>query len=201
MADMLLTCHTFITCDCENPELAFKLLDFMSSHESALFMRYGEEGVDWAYAEEGEVDVNGEQADIRVINSAAYSGQNNINWHRVGATIFSESNTKLAFSDDGTWSSANNKLAYGGVAAYVTMPAKEEVVYDLVYTDEENEFVSEVKVTLTDYIREARGLFSTGVMDPNSDEDWNTYLSALENQGLSRWVEIAQTAYTRMNAK
>lgn len=193
--------HTFITSDCENPELAFKLLDFMSSRESYFWMRYGEKDVDWVYAEEGETDALGEQADIRIINGSVYSDQNNVNWHRVGTTIKALSNGRKTYVNDGSWSSANQELSYDVVEKYASMPKKEEVVYDLVYTEEENEFVSEVKTTLTDYIREARGLFATGVMDPSNDEDWQTYLAALENQGLSRYIEIAQTAYTRMNAE
>ena len=73
------------------------------------------------------------------------------------------------------------------------------MVYDLVYTAEELEVVSEVKQLLQDYIAEARALFATGVLDPNNDADWQSYLNNLENQRLSEFLAISQTAYDRMN--
>ena len=36
-----------ITRDCERPEIAFRLLDFMTKGESYIRQRWGEEGVDW----------------------------------------------------------------------------------------------------------------------------------------------------------
>jgi len=39
----------------------------------------------------------------------------------------------------------------------------------------------------------------TNTLDPNNDTDWNNYLSNLEAQGMSDWLAVAQSAYTRMN--
>ena len=45
------------------------------------------------------------------------------------------------------------------------------------------------------------GVSVSGVMDPNDDAQWETYLANLEAQGLSQYVATAQTAYTRMTAE
>ena len=47
-------------------------------------------------------------------------------------------------------------------------------------------------------VLEGDAVIDLGV-DPNSDADWETYLNAMESQGLSQWLNVAQTAYSRMN--
>ena len=42
---------------------------------------------------------------------------------------------------------------------------------------------------------EARALFISGAMDPNSDADWQTYLDNMEANGLSTALEVYQEAY------
>ena len=37
----------WITKDCDNPELAFRMGDLMYRHDVSFISRYGEEGVDW----------------------------------------------------------------------------------------------------------------------------------------------------------
>lgn len=191
--------HTFITSDCQNPEAAFRLLDLMSSEEGFLRMRYGVPGRDWDWAEEGMLADDGNPAVINEINNQVYSTQGNVTWCSMGSTMVTYNLHPTTFEDNGSWTSVRDKLCVGIRAAYETMPAPAEVVYDLAYTTEENELVSEVKTILKDYVQEARALFITGAMDPTNDADWQSYLDACEGQGMSDYLAAAQSAYTRMN--
>lgn len=188
---------SFITADCENPELAFQLLDFMCSDDAARAMRHGEEGVDWL-REEGE-SLFGEPSIIKIVNPGAFTAQGNQTWHNNGSTLQTHANYPAIFVDDGTYASKNSIIQKSQYDAMLSAPTPDEVVYDLVYTAEELEVVSEVKQLLQDYIAEARALFATGVLDPNNDADWQSYLNNLENQRLSEFLAISQTAYDRMN--
>ena len=80
-------------------------------------------------------------------------------------------------------------------------PVPEEVVYSLIYNADETEVVTEYKPLVTEIIGDYRSLFISGALDPESDADWQTYLTALEKEGMSKWLEASQTAYDRMNGK
>ena len=56
--------------------------------------------------------------------------------------------------------------------------------------------LSMLKVQLKNYIEESRSRFIIG--DLNLDNDWDTYLSTLEDLGLSRYLELEQKAYDTM---
>ena len=57
-----------ITSACENPEEVFRLFDLMLSEEACLRGRYGEKGVDWDFAEPGDISIFGTPAAIKIIN-------------------------------------------------------------------------------------------------------------------------------------
>lgn len=193
---------TFITEDAEDPVLAFKLLDFMCSQESVFRMRYGEEGVHWVRAEEGAVGALGTPATITVIDSSAYGGQNNVNWHAVGSVCVPLALMTTSYEEDGSWSSIRDgRLCYDERKLYDAAQQKDEIIYKIIYTSEENELVSSVLQQLKDYVDEARALFVSGVMDPNKDADWETYLSNLSAQGLDDYLDVTQTAYARMTGE
>jgi len=191
--------YTVITADCEDPVLAFRLLDFMCGQESSLRQRYGEFGVDWEWAKEGDIGSTGDPAALREIDSSVYGSQNNQNWHSMYANILPLCLWLPASITDDPWEAARSDLSKSISKGFLDAGLPAEAVYQIIYTTAENETVAEVKSILIDYLNESRALFITGAMDPNSDADWETYLNAMESQGLSQWLEVAQTAYSRMN--
>lgn len=201
---------TYITEDCEDPALAFKFIDFMYSEESILRQRYGKLGTDWEWAPAGMKNQNGKEAKVLVHDAQAYSGQNNKTWHVLGCYILEyakypsvnagyDPNVKVEDMDfAGQKSAWQNKEV---VAAWYTGAQKEDVFYKAVYNAEENEAVAEYSKNFLAYVEEARALFTTGTLDPNSDADWEQYLSNLEASGMSALLEATQSAVNRMNGK
>lgn len=190
--------YSFITSDCENPVLAFRLLDFMGSAESWKRIRWGIYGEDWEDAQEGDTTILGVPVEVHVLNANAYGEQNNHMWHGQGSAILTTGMWSNGASKEETWATRRSRLTYGIFQAYLDGARPDEVIYDLIYSGDELTTVKSLSTQLKDYIAEAQGLFITGVMDPKNDADWNTYLANLEAQGMGKWQEIAQTAYTRM---
>lgn len=209
--------ETFITEDCENPEMAFKVIDFLYSEEAFMAMRYGVEGRDWQYT-----TVDGKEYDpvdgkryFETMDGSAFSAQNSKNYHVLGSSIINYTRNKnissLANEEDMDWADTSidwakrksnwyyQKLTAPALEAQTDSRKKEDVIFTLVYNADEQEVVSEVATPLIDYIKEARALFITGVMDPSSDADWQSYLDALKNQGIEDYLKAAQSAYKRMN--
>lgn len=190
---------TAITADCEDPVAAFKLLDLMSGTDSAKRMRYGVKGRDWDDAPEGTTDNFGIPASVQYLdtNIHTWAKQGNASWHKLNS-INAVGVLNTVVVDDGSWTSKRTALCTEERLAYDSREVPAELISDLVYTAEENEIVSECKSLIKDYVKEARGLFATGVMDPSNDADWQSYLDSLEAMNLPGYLEVSQTAYTRM---
>ena len=189
---------TFITKDCENPDLAAKFLDFMSSNEMAIIQQTGEPGVEWEWSNEGE-NILGFKVMRKVHDATLWSSQNEKLWNHLGATIWTQQGIAEAFADDGSYDSKRQLLEQRMYNSYVNADKPEELITTLVYNGEEQELVGEVQTILKDYVANSRALFATGVMDPSNDADWQEYLNGLKAQGMYEWQEAAQAAYDRMN--
>ena len=197
-----------ISADCEDPVLAFRVLDFLNCQEAILRMRYGLPGVNWEYATEGWNDTYNCPAAVVVLDDSAYSNQSNVNWHTCQGEIRPSMlwcQATKTYTDEEAKESVKNwrSAKIGNVIPklFNEAPVPEEVVYNLIYNAEETEVVTEYKPLVTEIIGDYRSLFISGALDPESDADWQSYLTALEKEGMSKWLEASQSAYDRMNGK
>lgn len=187
---------SFITKDCENLETAMKLLDFFYCDETITRVRRGELGVDWMDVE--GVNSYGTSSHCQVVNdNAFFSG--NTTWCLNVAGVLSAYNYSSNAAED----------TETGKVAEVSRLAKE--LYDNIengkrptekldrvnYTQEEYEERSQYSTTYNEYVVAQRALFVTGSLDPNSNSDWNAYLSESKNLGQETLIRIGQNAYDR----
>ena len=187
---------TFISTDAKNPELAFKLLCFLSTRECDTRARYGECGVDWVYAQPGELDSNGNQAYFRLLHENIFTDANNQCWH-IRHAIIDEYATTQVFDPVSDYAKTRAAYIAEQFAIYDEMPQAEEV-YELInYTQEETDARNEISSDLTSYIKKARSNFCTGVTDPADDAAWKTDLDDLNKLKVDQYVSIAQGAYDR----
>ncbi len=188
-----------ISADCENPEVAFRFLDFLSSDEAMLRCRYGVEGREWTWATEGMTTLQGDQADIDLLDESMWSEQNSVLWHEINPGLLDYSHLYEAFHDDGSFSSRKAVRAIQCRTRTLegTIPA--EQVTNLVYTADEQAVISEYQQLFKDYMRAARSQFISGELDIEDDNAWNAYLDACEQQGASKLIEAAQAAWSRQN--
>lgn len=194
-----------ISADCENPDLAFKVLDFMYSPESYIRQRYGNEGEGWRYVENG-VGMQNMPATFEILKDDAFGSQNNICWHTLyTVTLLLSSGegkwTAIATEDDGGYYWYRNAVLWDMADKWRTGKPVEEQPHDLVWSADEKDTLGDTWGMVRSYVREARALFATGGLDPNSDSDWQTYLDTLEGKGMSLLLETAQQAYDRMQGK
>lgn len=194
-----------ITDNCENVEAALRWVDFFYSETGDLCSQYGaEEGVDWVLNPEGKVGLNGEPALYEVLNS--YSGEaQNHDWQDVGIRV-APSRYRLGQAVDADVdpyapeglekllydASANLYAPYAGNTKLINLD-------EIKVTDAESTDVSTIAVEIEKLIEETSVAFMTGAKD--IDAEWDSYVSALENAGLSTYMEIYQTAYDRSQGK
>lgn len=186
----------------DNMDLAIRFLDEFYDSYTSIVSRFGEEGVDWtqdpeflattsnSYIAEGIYD-----APFLSYISNQWQEITNVTWKSTNpryATLEemnSVTNGNVEFNpEDPTQLNAKNEVYY-----YDKHP--EKVLPLLHYTVEESNEIQQAVTNIPDYVNQSMARFITG--DLSIDTDWDTYLSNLENMGLSQWLETAQEAYNR----
>lgn len=197
-----LTYNNVITKDCQYPEAAFRLLDFMCDEYTSMVSRWGREGEDWIYTAADDPRAC-RYASIGcelyyAYTNNPYASENNLIWkcdsisflpaklfgampmpHTEGATEANYSSEMYAKSVGERWGK--------------NPPA---LVTRLIYTEDELEIVNEVETSINDYVEECKVRFVMGDMD--IEKDWQGYKDTLYSMGLETYVEIVQDAYARM---
>lgn len=188
-----------ITTKCENPEIAFRVLDAMMSWESALITRYGEKGVNWDDADEGTSGYYGTPAIMKILeNTWAAAGQNQ-NFLQLSPFILDP-----AIATGVQWS--GNEKEAGYIKAQSVMKLDEtgvvpdEYLANLVFTLDEIEQINAPRIDIDQYILQSIANFVAGDWDPTDDAQWESYVKEYERMALPTYLEVVQAAYTRMNA-
>ena len=188
----------YITADCDNVRLAFRLMDFMSSSEAYLRQRWGEKGVDWDYVDESNTlpGFLGGEARITVMNPYVFHDINNQNWH-LQRSICSEGYWQYTQDlGDGSWKSQLCLQLQDVVDAYENGKQPEQQMFVVNRTEENDEIWTEANTNITTYYQTARAEFCTGLRNPSSDADWDAYLKDLENLGYyTDWIGPAQLSW------
>lgn len=196
--------RAIITSACQEPEIAFKVIDFMFSEDASLRSRKGEFGVDWGMAEPGEKTCDGRDAVYKALSE--YTGAGNVeqNQHVDNNGVWAETNDQFM----GLWATPEDfdmhDTQYFEQFLYLQTKKydgyqPEEVLPPIIFTDEENSEVAVIETDVKKYVDEQRALFITGQQD--IDAQWGTYVDQLEKIGLSRMVELYDTAYKRQYVK
>ena len=192
--------NTAITKDCENPKLAFRLLDFISSDEAMCRCRFGTRGRDWDWAGVGELDYAERQAGIKLYNPDVYVSRNNVNWHWITSGIMNfRKNTNVYTRSYGSNSDSVREATTLLIENNREAGTPDETVWSLAYNYQEQVIVNLYADRLKEYVRKERNRFISGIVDPKSDEDWNAYVNGLSSLGLESCILAAQSAWDRMN--
>ncbi len=189
--------------DCENPQLAFRLLDFMGSDEGYLRQRWGERGVDWEWIENTEFKdkaagngVLGGDARFVLLGDGF---RLNCRWFSPIQAYQDEEYFQMYLDpDDTSFQAAYYRLAADSIELQKTAATCEEEFLVFSRTAEENEIFQETNSELTTFVRRIGGEFMVGIRDPYKDADWKQYLSELDSLNITgAWVELSQASYDR----
>ncbi len=200
----------FITKECQYPETAFRVADYMCSEKMTVWSRWGEEGSDWLAPSESTVGM------YDFIDYPAYlepvlqwGSKQNSHWQnatpgfrRTNISLGMASNDKSqeskAFAikelherySDPNWSKddPNTKLFFEKVT--------NDRVYRLIFTADELSERSDIINAIDPYVKQMRYEFVSG--KTSIDGGWNAYIKELKGMNVDRLVEIYNTAYDRM---
>jgi len=167
--------------------------DLMLSEEASLMGRYGEYGVDWEFADEGEISIYGTPATIRIINQIWNTPQNK---HLVQIVPYV---SRPRFSGGVTWDGNVTDGEYMNAQAalqYKNFEPKEYLDI-LIFTPDEERQIQDIRLNIENLVIETIIDFVTGVRDIHNDEEWMNYIKEFEDIGLGTFLQTAQTAHNR----
>lgn len=195
----------FVTEYCENPLAAWYLLMTMCTKEGSYRQRYGEYGIDYVDADPGTKSFLGQDAEIKVVNENAFSGQNNCTYHFIMGTILIQAENEVCqlTEDMGEWINHKMKIMGDCYRNYVEAeqnnhPDAKYILPDIVVPVEVSDADVNERSNSQAIITEARTSFCNGTgtyNDPNNDAQWNAYVQAVKDQGYETWMQHRQLVY------
>ncbi len=179
-----------ITSECENPEVAVRMFDYLHSPQGAFESIYGPVGVSVKEADEGIKDYNGEQATFQALTldkEHEYFG--NTGWARCSTTYFS---TDLAQSLVPTPEEMQIYDANKEYAPYAEDPRE---VPKLSFSADDVQQISIMETAIKSAVEEYSAKFMTGEFDIHDDEKWNEYLAYVKSYNYEELFVYYQKAY------
>lgn len=184
-----------ITNKATNPEAAFRFADALYDQEITLRSTIGEPDVDWRWAEEGEIGLNGEQAVY--MDMSKFGVTQNKHWSQTGIAYRPNSlRLGLVANPDNPLDSIlynETKEKYEPYRVDV-----ETVLPPINFTVDQSAEIADLSKTIYDYTNEMMARFIIGDADINTE--WDQYLATLDSMNLSRYLEIYQDAYETYKA-
>ena len=191
-----------VTSKCKDVELAIKLGDLLSSREMSIWSRYGMEGVNWIRLTGDDVGLSeysslGYTGDFNMINDI-WGNPQNTNWAEIGPTVKdgSDFGSRLLFKT-GTGKYSHTAAIGANIINEVRFANKDNAMFGLVFTAEEQEIIAEYQSAIETYIEESFTKFVTGKMD--IDTDFDAFVAELENMGMNEYLAAVQSCWDRMH--
>lgn len=194
--DSIITRNYVISAECEYPEVAIKLADFMLTLESSLRSYYGVEGVDWKWAEEGQIGMNGEPAIYEQLTP-----WQDIDPQNQHITQYGLEKLDAAFRFGVVAEPDTDIYSAEGLELYLLQATQalepyghpERTIPPLKFSTEETEALAVIRAELATAIQEGMIGFMIGTRDV--DADYDAFMADLEAKGLRTLIEAYQKAY------
>jgi len=191
--------YWYITKDCENPEQAFIIGDYMLSEICFKTNRFGEKGVDWT--DDPEIcsqwmgsfeELLGIKPKLVQLNNI-WSKPQNKHWNGEAPKYQSRDTAREEATIKKSEAATTTNFTAQHYLEYVPKFPK-EVISDFPYTKEEIEQIANIKTTIDAYVYDMAVAFITG---NKSLSEWDNYLKELDKMGLNEYIAVSQKAYER----
>ncbi|NLZ88220.1 MAG: extracellular solute-binding protein [Clostridiales bacterium] len=184
-----------ITANCEYPEAAFRVGDYLCSDLMSIWTRYGEEGVDWVQPGEdavGTFETLGFEPFMQVLST--WGVVQNQWWAQIGPRILSDRVTAgQAAAPDALAYNAAYALGLNIMGEYETATP---IINGLVFNEQEQEVVTELQSTINDYVVQSFSQFITGARD--IETEWDAYVAEFDKMGLDAYMDAVNSCFARM---
>ena len=192
-AESQLNLRCFITTSCENPEAAYKWLDYWCSKEGSEWCSYlGQEDVHWAWADEPSFGGDAKSVSSLVSWSSPQSVYWTITWfadYYITKDMFYAKAASRTYSD--------NELT-GSLAEQTYLPYAVMTEFPQIAWCADSDLVTEkaeLDVQFNDFILNNCTKFILGTRDIDSDAEWAAFQDELVDLGMERYLEVVHDYY------
>lgn len=173
-----------ICADCENIEAALRWIDYFYSYEGSILMRYGVEGENMYFDEDGKPHYND-----GILDSPEGSGT------EIGKfTIWPGGGAPQWVNDDNCEAIASEATLKAQEALDAYLP--KQIYAEPLLEEETSDRLSVLWTDLENYMKETTSKMIRGEL--NFDSDWDTYVETMNKIGLEEWVSIYQETYDNL---
>ena len=180
-----------ITDRAAHPEAALRLGDAFYEWDLVLHSSHGREGIEWVWAEPGEIGINGRQAVWKAL--VEYGGGGRSSWW--------DQRGPQSRSRDFRLGEVRKEGPSLSVILYEETRDKMEpyqvntdmIVPPLPFAEDAAAEIIDLESSLSNYVTEMIARFTIG--DADIETEWNDYLAELDRIGLPRYIELMQEAY------
>ncbi len=173
-----------ITTSCENPDVAFKFLDYMVGEEGTILTQWGVEGESYEWVD--EPSYYGSDKSIKRLMNTLDTFWNTGSHPRLDTEYYRYSTTmsEEAMETDNTWVLLKAAKTYEPYYVNHNIP-------DIVWCDDTNlaQEISDLSSLINEYIKTTDTQFIMGALDINDDAAWQQYLDTLNDMGLQKYIE------------
>jgi putative aldouronate transport system substrate-binding protein len=189
-----------ITDKCSDPALAVAWADGLYDWEATIRSVIGVPDVQWRFAEEGEIGIDGEPARWAAIpGDPDYTGANTWSWDQLSPS-FRDAKDRLSQAVVGDPAFDTETILYEGcstaLAPYAIPPEMD--LLRPVFTADEAIRVSDLESVIIQYVQENMAQAVTGQIDP--DAEWQAFQDQLATLGVDEYIELYQSAYDRIGS-
>lgn len=186
----------WITKYCDNPEVAFRMLDYMYDETMSMWQRFGVPEEDWT----GEVaglkgiyeDLLGVPCGFKQLKDVMGSTNS------LYPNLFPSYRPMLSPMSIQGMAMPEDPFDYSIYTAnsvpYHMEKQPEEIIERIVYTTEEEREINDIKTSLDTFRNESVARFIVG---DKPFSEWDSYVAELNKIGLEQYIEISQKAYDR----
>lgn len=190
----------YITKYCENPELAFRMLDYMYDETMSMWQRFGVPEEDWTSKVEGTKglyeDSLGVVCGFEQIKDVM--GVQNSNWPNLLPAyrdmLSPLSIQGMAISED----PYDYSVFTANAVQYHVGKQPDEIIEKIDYTTDETGQLNDLLASLNTYRAESAARFIVG---DKPFSEWDSYVQELDKIGLEEFIAISQQAYDRTVGK
>jgi len=177
--------HTYITSQCEHPEVAARLINAFLEKETAISLYYGEQDATeddrgWRYLENGKVETYSLKTSndvVKRLDSSAlvcFPAKTYQEVFHPAATLLEGYEYRDNLVSKDAWATYSNQLLN-----YVQMSEEDKETVDLIAVS--------AKAAIEEFIFDS-------VQNGVTDESWNNFKKTLDDMGMPRVLEIYQNA-------
>lgn len=201
--DMTEGFNWFITDNCENPEIAFQVGDFLMGDECSMIQMYGEEGTYWGRLEEPTESILEGTDAIYWVNSAFTSDNNddyNKNtWWTGLMNQLAEFRASMAPLPEDMYDASAYEARLFEETSKVEPYFYPEYLPKNIFLedDDEADTFATLQTSLEEYVKTSMAQFITGEL--SLEKDWDSYVSTLDGYGVDTYVQLYQKAYDVYN--